>query len=73
MRRQVKTGVKVGAGEAPPYQWNVWILDLAFEEAMKFLDEDQYAYLSEQMRELAREDDPTHSRLMSVSAIEDFH
>ena len=39
MRRQVKTGVKVGAGEASPYQWNVWILDLAFEEAMKFLDE----------------------------------
>lgn len=72
MDGQVKVGVRIGVG-IPPYQWSVWILDLAYDEAMKFLDESQYAYLSEQMRELAREKDPTHSQLLSVDAIEDFH
>lgn len=71
MERQVKVGVKLGTG-VPVYQWNVWILDLAYEEALKFLDEDQYAYLAEQMRELAREEDPAHTRLFSVAAVEDF-
>jgi hypothetical protein len=72
MAKGLKIGVRVGAGPEPGYEWNVWILDLAYKEAMKFLDEDQYAHLSQQMRELARDQDPTHSAILSVDAVRDF-
>jgi len=40
---------------------------------MKFLDEAEYAHLAEQFQELARQDDPTRSLVVSVDAIEEFH
>jgi hypothetical protein len=69
----VKTGVREGGGPPPGYRWNVEIFQRAFDEAMGFLNEDQYAHLALQIQELARQEDPTHSSTIDVRAIEDFH
>ena len=49
------------------------ILSIAFTEAKKFLNDCQYEHMADQVKELAREADPTHSLTASVDAIEDFH
>lgn len=71
--KAVKVGVKEGGGRPPGYSWTVDILDRAFDEAMGFLNEDQYAHLANQVKELARQEDPTHSDTVDVRPIEDFH
>ncbi len=72
-RKPVKVGVKEGGGPPPGYRWNVEILAQAFDEAMDFLNEDQYAHLSNQVRELAAQDEPTRSETVDVRPVEDFH
>ena len=72
-RKPVKVGVHEGAGPPPGYVWCVDILDQAHGEAVDFLNEAQYAHLSKQVRELAKEDDPTHSETVDVRPVEDFH
>jgi hypothetical protein len=72
-RKELKTGVRRGGGPPPGYRWNVVIPDLVFDEAMGFLNSDQYEHLAHQFRELAREPIPTHSRMHSIDAVEDFH
>lgn len=71
-RKPVKTGVKEGGGPPPGYQWTVDIIDQAFDEAMAFLDEDQYDHLADQVRELAGQEDPRHSDTVDIRPIEDF-
>jgi len=73
MDKRLKVGVRAGAGPAPGYAWNVLVADLAYQDAMQFLEEHHYAHLAEQVRELARENDPTHSQFLDVRAIEDFY
>jgi hypothetical protein len=46
---------------------------LAFEEAIGFLDPDQYEHLAAQVRELAGEVDPTHSETIDIRPIENFY
>ena len=70
---ELKIGVREGGGPPPGYQWNVFIVDFVFDEAMKFLDESQYAHLSEQFKTLAGHSDPSHSLVVSIEAIDDFH
>jgi hypothetical protein len=72
-RSKLKVGVHAGGGPPPGYLWNVAIAEFAYDEAMKFLDEDQYSHLAGLFQELARHEDPTHSLILSVEAIEDFH
>jgi hypothetical protein len=72
-KKPVKVGVEKGAGRPPGYRWTVRILDIAFEEASAFLNEAQYQHVAAQVRELAREVDPTHSATQSIDAVEDFH
>jgi|SRR5271166_2287609 len=60
-------------GPPPGYQWNVDILDRAFGEVMSFLDKAQYEHISAQVKELARQEDPTHSDTVDVLPIEEFH
>jgi hypothetical protein len=72
-KKPIKVGIKAGSGPPPGYLWNIDILDCGFEEAMEFLDADQYAHLAEQFRELAGQDDPTHSETIDVRPIEDFY
>ena len=39
---------------------------------MGFLDESQYHHVVDQIKELARHTDPTHSSVLDIDAIEDF-
>jgi hypothetical protein len=73
MGKQLKVGVEEGAGPPPGYRWTVLILDIAYEEAMDFMNEDQYQHIAMQVKDLATEIDPSHSRTVSVDAIGDFH
>lgn len=73
MGKPVKQGVVIGGGPSPGYRWNVQVLDRAHDEAMRFLDEEQYDHMAGQVRELALEDDPTHCPTVDVQPIEDFH
>jgi hypothetical protein len=71
-RKPLKIGVKEGDGEPPGYEWTVLILDVAFKEAMKFLDENQYDHVARQFRELAKCREPTQCQTVDVRNIEDF-
>ena len=73
--KSISIGVKVGAGQPPGYQWSVWILNVAFDEAMSFLSPVQYEHLAMQFRELALQEDPTHSNTISVRGMspEDYY
>lgn len=71
MAKDLKIGVHRGDGE-PEFKWTVIILDLAFQDAMEFLDESQYHHVAEQVQELAREMDPTHPVTQTVSMVEDL-
>jgi hypothetical protein len=71
--KDVKVGVHEGAGPAPTYQWTVKILDIAYNEAREFLNEGEYQHMAMQVKSLATETNPSHSRLCSVDAVEDFH
>jgi hypothetical protein len=71
-KKPIKTGILRGEGPPPGYVWNVLIFDLAFREAMSFLNDDQYQHIAMQFKELASENDPSHSCLADVKQIEDF-
>ena len=71
-QKPIKVGVRHGDGPAPGYRWNVAILDFAFGEVMGFLTHAEYQHIAMQIKELAREDDPSHSQTVSVSKIQDF-
>ncbi len=71
--RAVKVGVHEGGGPPPGYLWSVAILDQAFGEARCLLDDDQYAHLARQVKELACNQDPTHSATVDVRSIESFY
>lgn len=71
-KKQIKIGVLQGAGPTPGYKWNVAILNLALDEVTAFLTEPQYEHMAMQVKELAKEDDPSHPQTVSVDAIEDF-
>jgi hypothetical protein len=72
-RKPIKVGVKIGGGPPPGYRWNAEILDRAYDEAMAFLDSEQYDHMAGQVRELALQDDPTHSDTIDVQSIEEYH
>lgn len=72
-RKKIKIGINQGGGPPPGYLWNVRIIDLAFEEAMRILKEFQYDHMADQVRDIATEDDPTHSETVDVRPIEDFY
>jgi hypothetical protein len=71
--REIKIGVQQGGGPRPGYRWAVHILDMAYDEARDFLNEDQYQHVAMQVKDLARDQDPTHSMTQSIDAIEDYH
>ena len=73
MVEPIRIGVIIGGGPAPGYRWNVWLIDLVFEEAIDLLKEMGYEHLAAQVRELALQDDPTHSETVDVRPIETFY
>src|SRR5690242_7171609 len=72
-KQSIKIGVKRGGGPEPGYQWNVGMMDFVHDEVMSFLTPAQYQHIAMQVKELARENDPTHSVTASVLKIEDFY
>jgi len=72
MEKKLEVGVRIGGGPPPGYLWNVVILKVARKESLKFLDEAQYYYVAEQIKELAREGDPSHSETQSVDDLGEF-
>ena len=71
--RPNKVGVRLGGGPPPGYRWPVEIFPQARAEAREFLTEEQYAHLSSQVRELARQDDPTHSVTLDIRPVNDMY
>ena len=72
-KKQIKVGVSQGGGAPPGYEWSVWILACAFNEARDLYTEAQYEHLALQVQELARHADPTHSDILSIDKIESFY
>jgi hypothetical protein len=72
MVRPLKVGLRMGAGPPPGYVWSVSYLTVAREEAMGFLNDEQYAHAVDLVRALASEVDPSHPLTVTVEAIEDF-
>lgn len=64
-----RTVAKEGGGGEPPFKWNVERLDQMEKEAQKQLDGAQYEHMKDQVRSLAREDDPTHPQAVDVRAL----
>ncbi|HJT33776.1 MAG TPA: hypothetical protein VJ783_17145 [Pirellulales bacterium] len=50
-KKQIKIGVRQGGGPEPGYEWNVGILDFAFEEIIRLVTEPQYEHLAMQVNE----------------------
>jgi hypothetical protein len=67
--KPIRVGVREGAGPPPGYRWSVGILSLAFNEAMSFLTPVQYEHLAMQLKELASQEDPTHSMSISIRSM----
>jgi len=72
MSKALKIGVRRGHGD-PEFIWNVIVLDLAHNEAVKFLTPEQYSHEVQQVQCLACEKDPTHSVTQTVESVEDFY
>lgn len=70
---ETKIGVRQGGGPHPGYSWSVQILQRAFDEAMGFLNSDQYDHLARQVKELAREDEPSQCPTVDVRPIESYY
>lgn len=71
--RRLQVGVREGGGEPPGYCWSVGILDCVFDEAMKFLSEPQYKHLAMQVKELAGQEDASHSSVIDIRPVEEFY
>jgi hypothetical protein len=71
-RKKFKLGVKQGGGPPPGYQWSVSVIDFVFDEAIAALTEPGYCHMAMQVRELAAQNDPTHSDTVDVKSIESF-
>jgi hypothetical protein len=72
MGSELKVGVHKGDGPPPGYVWMVLLPDIAYNESMRFLNPGQYEHMAMQVKELARESDPTHSQTASVDAIGEY-
>ncbi len=72
MVKPLKVGLKAGAGPLPGYLWDVGYLSVARDEAMSFLNDEQYAHAVDLVRALASEADPSHPSTVTVEAVEDF-
>lgn len=73
MVKPLKIGLKAGAGPLPGYQWTVAFLSVARDEAMGFLNDEQYAHVVDLLRALALEDDPSHPSTVTVEKVEHFY
>ena len=73
VEKELKVGVWRGGGPLPGYRFTVLIPDLAYHEARGFLNPAQYEHAASLVKDLAEEDDPTHSMRQRIEAIDDYH
>src|SRR5690606_28204355 len=71
-KKQIQVGVHQGDGPPPGYQWGVVLLSFVRGES-RFLSEHQRRHLADQVKELAREADPTHCDTVCIRPIEEYH
>lgn len=74
MAKRLRTGVnrQSGSGFDLAYEWGVFYLAQAREEAHSLLSEAQYHHVADQFKQMALEAEPTRSPLVDVRPIEDF-
>ena len=70
-RKQLKVGVRVGKGAPPGYLWSVGILELAHREALAILRNGQIQHLVSQVKELASQEEVSHSDTIDIRPIND--
>ena len=70
--KDMRKVISEGGGD-PPYRWSVEIVKPAMREAKKELQGEEYLHIQDQIRELARCEDPTKPETLSVDAVEGFH
>ena len=73
LRKPVKVGVREGKGPPPGYEWNIDIIEPSHSESMSFLNKEQYDHVASQIRELARQVEPTRSQAIDVRSVDDFY
>ena len=71
--KNLKVGVRQGMGPEPGYEWSVGLMNFVVEEAMGILNPAGYQHMAMQVRELARQADPSHSPTVDVKPIEEFY
>jgi hypothetical protein len=68
--REPKIGVRRASGKPPGYRWWALILDGVYEEALRLVGGVGCRHLAMQVKELALQDDPTHSQVVDVKKME---
>ena len=63
----------IGGGPTPGFRCNVEYYAPSRKKILSFLDYQQYAHIVGLVRELARQEDPTHTSTVDVRPVEDFH
>lgn len=71
-KQQIQTLGNFGGGVPPGFQWNVLSLNLAYRESEKCLNDGEREHMANLCRQLAMEEDPSHSELCDVRVIGDF-
>jgi hypothetical protein len=68
-----KIVLNIGGGPPPGYLWSVVVLDAARDEAMRFLNDEQYDHLALQVCEMARDANPTQCQFLDIKSISNFY
>ena len=71
-KRNPKVLGKQDGGPEPGYRWHCLGLDECHDDAKKKLTDAEHGHVKHLARTLAQEQNPTHSELCDVKAIEDF-
>jgi hypothetical protein len=70
---RLQTLGSIGGGRPPGYEWNVVSLSEVHSESEKLLTTDERQHIADLAKQLATEDDPTHSVLCDVRKVEEFY
>ena len=73
MTQEIRVGVRKGGGSTPGYRWSVGVLDVVQRDTKSLLSEAQYWHMVDQVKSLAREEDPTHPVTVDVDQLGDLY
>lgn len=72
-KREFRIVSKIGRDSKTGYLWQVKIMNQAFDESQKILNHAQYKHLADQVKELARHNEPTNSDTLDIKPYENFY